>query len=122
MRIKPHFLVLTSLFCLFAFVITLTNCKKSDDDTCDTTDVSYKNDLLPLFTSKGCMASGCHGAGAQFDYTVYNNLNFVAVGQRLVGAVKQEAGFSAMPKGGAKIDACSISIIEAWVTQGAKNN
>lgn len=116
-----------SLFPVFLFMcmvaIVATNCKKEDENSCDTTSMSYKDDVKPLLTSKGCLSSGCHSAAdGNNDYTTYAKLKAVVDANRLIGSIKRSAGFSAMPKGGDKLDDCSISKIEAWVTQGAKDN
>lgn len=112
------------LFVAFTFATTLTVTQTScgKDDKCDTANISYKNDIVPLLKDKGCTASGCHGANSQYPYLTYTEVKAVVDAQRLLGAVKQQAGFSKMPKTGAKIDDCSISILEAWITQGAKDN
>lgn len=40
----------------------------------------------------------------------------------LVGNIRHDAGFPAMPQGGAKLDDCKIALIKAWVDAGAPNN
>jgi hypothetical protein len=101
-------------------VFTQTNCKK--EATCDTTDVSYKNDVKPLLQKNGCLTAACHGSTAAYPYETYAELKETVDNERLLGAIKQQVGFSKMPKTGAKLDDCSISIIEAWIKQGTKDN
>jgi hypothetical protein len=92
------------------------------DETCDTTNISYKNDVLPVF-QKNCYT--CH-----YDNTTYGNLdlsNFVHI-QRVVDNgnllrnIKQEPGGIAMPQGGAKLPDCTILKIEQWINLGIPNN
>ncbi len=45
-----------------------------------------------------------------------------ALSASMLGAVKHEDGFPAMPKGAEQLDSCSISFIEAWVNAGAPDN
>jgi len=53
------------------------------------------------------------------DYTVLKTL---ALNGRLIGAVTQAPGFSAMPKGGARLPDCRIAEIRTWIRNGAPNN
>lgn len=108
----------TGLF-LLGLLAALPSCK----DKCDTEAMSFKTDMLPILKDNGCTASSCHGAGSSNgDLTIYAGLKFVADENRILGALRQEAGFSAMPKGGSKMDDCDIDKIAAWIEQGKKDN
>lgn len=48
-----------------------------------------------------------------------NGVNGVAY---LVGNIRHDAGFNAMPQGGGKLTDCQIAIIKAWVDAGAPSN
>jgi hypothetical protein len=123
MKIKQIHLLFASVVLCAVCVLATTNCKKDPvAPTCDTVDVSFKNDIQPLLVSKGCMATGCHAAGSSYPYATYAGLKAAVTAGRLIGAIKREANFSPMPKNGAKLDSCSINIMSAWVTQGAKDN
>jgi hypothetical protein len=39
-----------------------------------------------------------------------------------VGAITHAPGFTPMPQGGAKLPACEIAKIKAWVDAGSPNN
>jgi hypothetical protein len=41
---------------------------------------------------------------------------------QLLGSVSHTPGFSAMPQGQAKLDACKVALIRNWIAQGAANN
>jgi hypothetical protein len=90
---------------------------------CDTSfAVSYSTHVAPVIQSK-CLA--CHSAASQLGginlegYTALSN--FIANG-RLLGTIDHKPGFSPMPKGSPKIDACDIKNIERWIQAGALNN
>ncbi len=119
MKTLPFRILILSALVVAISILALA-CEK--DDKCDTNNVSYKDDIVPILQKNGCYASGCHGASDTYSYDTHAKLKFVADAQRLVGAVKREPGFSPMPKNGSKLDECSINLIEAWVKQGAKDN
>lgn len=95
----------------------------ADTTGCDTTDVSFVTTIKPIL-DQNCAISGCHDAASSgnsgYDLSTYAGVNLSK--DRIVGAVRQQTGFSAMPKGGAKLNNCQVSQISAWVTEGAKNN
>ncbi len=92
------------------------------NETCDTTNISYTNDVLPVF-QESCYS--CH-----YNNTTYGNLdlsNFVHI-QRVVDNgnllrnIKHEQGGTAMPQGAAKLPDCTILKIEQWINLGIPNN
>jgi len=122
------------LLMLACVVVALAGCYKdteeelypdwsnTGDNSCDTTNVSFTATIKPIL-DQYCATSGCHDAatkGGGYDFSAYAGVN-LAKG-RIVGAVKQESGYSAMPKGGAKLNDCQVSQISAWVSAGAQNN
>ena len=46
----------------------------------------------------------------------------MALNGKLMGTINHASGFSAMPKGGAKLSNCQIAVVQKWVTAGAPNN
>ena len=90
---------------------------------CDTLDtVSFTNHIQPILQSScvGCHSSATPSGGIALENYIQTQSQ-VANG-KLLGSVKQEPGFSAMPKGGSKLTDCSINRIEKWINQGALNN
>ncbi len=92
------------------------------DQSCDTSNISYTNDIKPVFQAS-CYT--CH-----YDKVTYGNLdlsNFTDI-QRVVDNgnllrnIKQEPGGIAMPQGAAKLPDCTILKIEQWVNMGIPNN
>lgn len=92
------------------------------DVACDTVDVSFSADIVPILTTN-CYA--CHDQANAFGGVVLDNYTAVknAVNNStLLGVVRHTAGFSPMPKGGNKLLDCEISKIETWITDGALDN
>jgi len=108
--------------CNFDTVPIDTNTNPVDtNDTagCNPTNVSFANDVTPVFSSYGCI--GCHSGGSVILNT-YAGTKIVADNGKLVGAINHSAGIQAMPQGGAKIDSCDIKIIENWINEGTLDN
>ena len=113
----------------FALILAIAACTKSNQPIgtgsgfCDTSAVTYTQDILPLMQS---YCFGCHGNGN----TVFSNgigfegsdgleyLKFFADKGYLVGDVKHNDGYTGMPYGKPKLSACEINKIVAWVNQG----
>lgn len=108
---------------LLLTAVVFTPACGGDDDKCVTEAMSFKTDILPILTDAGCTGSACHNGTAEpDDYRTYAGFKVQVDANRVLGSIKQEAGFSKMPKGGSKLSDCNISKIEAWITQGAKDN
>lgn len=92
------------------------------ETSCDTSAVSYELHLAPVLQAN-CVS--CHnssnpsGGMALGDHV---GLVQAANSGRLLGAVKHESGFSPMPQGAAPLADCEIAQLEAWISQGLKNN
>lgn len=115
---------------LLPAVLILGGCYKDKrellypENDCDTTNVTYAATVKPVITQY-CAYAGCHtGAAAAggIDLAEYAGLQFVALNGRLKGAIEHETGFSAMPKGSAKLTDCNIRKISKWIADGALNN
>jgi len=89
---------------------------------CDTANVTFSLDVEPVLSSN-CYV--CHSAGAAQGGVVlddYTSVKGFADSGSLLGAVRHDAGYSAMPQGGSKLSTCTIAAIEKWVSDGAPNN
>ncbi len=95
----------------------------SAPDFCDTLDVSYSEDVVPIMTNN-CYAchSNANAPDNSFGNTFEDYEDVAASATSIVGAINHAAGYPAMPKGGEKLDTCSIATIEAWVNMGAPDN
>jgi hypothetical protein len=89
---------------------------------CDSNLYTYSGAILPLIQNK---CQGCHsGASAQggIDLGTYNAIKARVTDGKLWGSVKQLAGYSPMPKNGAKLSDCELTQISKWINAGALNN
>lgn len=120
----------------FAILVLSQSCYKDNEQDvyqnwnnspCDTAAVSYSASVAPIMQS-ACL--GCHGnssfatAGADINLEGYTNLSSVIgnIQATFIGSIMQDGSASKMPKGGTKLDDCSINKIKAWIVQGLKNN
>lgn len=91
-------------------------------NNCDTIAVSYSNHIDPLIQNT-CV--GCHSGNDPSGGIVLSNYDGVvqvALSGRLLGSVRHEAGFSAMPKNGNKLTDCQITQIKNWIENGTPDN
>ncbi len=105
------------IFSIGAFIISTSSCKED----CDVSNVTYTNSIKSILDSN-CTTSGCHSDNDLLTNGSLTNYTFAkafADFGRLVGAVNHDAGFTAMPQGGEKLDQCDIDKIAAWVAAGA---
>ena len=110
--------------------ILLTACYRDNEADlypepvgCDTTNVSFQTTVAALLQNNGC--TGCHSGPApsgNISLQTYANVRVVAQNGKLFGAINHSPGFSPMPKGGNKMNSCSISKIKAWIDAGSLNN
>ncbi len=88
---------------------------------CDANNHSFQADILPII-QQSCV--GCH-SGSQASGSVwletYNDIYPYAINGKLLGTVKHQAGYSAMPPG-IQLDDCRIAQIENWINNGAPND
>ena len=121
-----------SKYFLFALVaLSFSSCYYDNEEelypsviTCDTITVTYSNSVVPILTAS---CNGCHssvsasasGGGVILDS--FSQASVYALNGKLYGVVSHTSG-SPMPKGGAKIDDCSIAKIKKWAAAGAPNN
>ncbi len=89
---------------------------------CDTENISFSDFVKPLLQNQ---CQGCHSGATPsggIDLTTHVNIKTYADNGKLIGSIDHQAGFEAMPQGGAKIDDCSIDKIKSWVDAGALDN
>lgn len=89
---------------------------------CDTVAMSFANDIQPILNT---YCTGCHGGSAPLGGINLSNFSGVSVvvnNNRILGAIRRQAGFSPMPQGGNPLPECHIHQIAAWIDQGAQNN
>lgn len=94
------------------------------ESSCDSTGVSYANDVRAQVLDVYCM--GCHGGSAAsgngVQLNTYAQVSALASSGTLLGVIAHEPGYPAMPQGSAKLDDCMIGIIRNWINEGAQDN
>jgi hypothetical protein len=89
---------------------------------CDTSAITYSLSVKPVLDQK---CNSCHSQSLQLGGVILETYTDVLVyvnSGKLSGAINQKAAYSPMPKGGAKLDDCSILKIDKWIQAGAPNN
>jgi len=89
-----------------------------DEEECDTLNITYTTPVNGI-VQKHCQ--GCHNNNnplGGLSLEGYNNLITVANDGRLLGVVRHEAGFPAMPKNSSKLSDCKILQLEIWIENG----
>lgn len=94
------------------------------ENTCDSVGVSFATDVKANIIDVHCIS--CHGGSATAGNGVQMNnhaqIAALAATGELLGTVDHEAGYPAMPLGGAKLSDCKIAIIRNWISEGSQNN
>jgi hypothetical protein len=122
-KVQPYALALCATFFLWA--CTYHNEEELYGDlagNCNTSAVSYATDVLPLLQSN-CYV--CHSQAASqggINLESYSRVKAFAENGRLLGSVSHAAGFSPMPKNGAKLPLCEINKIRSWIDAGMPEN
>ena len=89
---------------------------------CDTSDISFTADILPILQSN-CYT--CHGeqiASGGVILEGYDNVIKVVNDGSLAGAVNHEPGYTPMPQDAAQLSDCNLLKINGWINHGAPNN
>jgi len=114
-------------------VLFVTGCNYNNEEelypdtgqVCDTATATYSKSVLPVLQAScfACHSSADHaGSGGGLDLEDFGSLQSVALGGALHGAISHSAGYSPMPRGGARLDSCSVALIKAWIDKGAPEN
>jgi hypothetical protein len=110
-----------------AFLIYFSACVKRNavelgGGGCDTTNVSYSMQVVPILQSN-CYA--CHqgpGASSGIDFSNYGAFKGWAGSGYVAGDITGAPGHTPMPYGLPQLPACEINTILAWIDQGMLNN
>lgn len=116
--------------CLMAAAAGIQSCYYDKADAlypsavvCDSsTVVSYAQKVVPLFQQQcySCHLSAASGGGILMGNHAADKA--IAVNGKLYGSMSHARGYSAMPKGGNKMNACQLALVKKWVDAGAPNN
>ncbi len=85
---------------------------------CDTTGVSYADDIWPIIN--GNCQTGCHGPGGSGNGIFTDHASVLAKvtnGSMLARVVEQQN----MPPNG-ELTSCQVELFRAWILNGAPNN
>lgn len=112
------------------FLVGMSSCFYDKADliypqtiACDTATVTYSGTVSKILTSN---CNGCHGgaaaAGAGIKLDTYAGVSTYITNGRLLNSMLHNGQASPMPKGGSKLDACTINKVSSWIKKGATNN
>ena len=112
------------LLTISALILNFTACK-NDSLTTPTTDCAgvtptYTNDIKTIMDAN-CATSGCHNASAKAsgkDFSTFNNCKNESMSNSFLGSMKHSSGYTAMPKGAAKLSDAQIKLVECWIKNG----
>lgn len=91
-------------------------------DACDTSNVSFSKVIAPLIANS---CQGCHSGSAPnggIRLSGYDDIRVQALNGNLLGVVRHDNGFVAMPYNQPKLSDCRIEQIRLWIEDGAPNN
>jgi hypothetical protein len=118
----------TKIFVLLITAVAIGGCYYDNEEelyncSVDPATVKFSTTVNDILTSYGCL--GCHSGAApsgNINLSKYPAVKTVADNGKLYGAITHAAGFQAMPQGTAKMNACDIKKLKAWLDAGAPNN
>jgi len=116
------YLITGIIFLSFLSACTYDNEEKLYGDVCDTSQVTYSNDILPIF-EQNCYS--CHHNGTLYgnlDLADFDHIQRVVDNGKLLKNIKHEPDGTPMPQGGGKLPDCTILKIENWIDQGIPQN
>ncbi|MFC2114671.1 hypothetical protein ACFLRI_04920 [Bacteroidota bacterium] len=89
---------------------------------CDTSNVTFSSTISPILSSN---CNFCHSSTAPSGGVILDNYNSIKAEidkGTFWGSINHISGFSAMPKGGNKLNECFRKQILIWIDTGAPNN
>jgi hypothetical protein len=89
---------------------------------CDVSDVTYSGTVVAILDN---FCNACHSSNNPSDGIItdnYSDLQTIIYDGRFRGVINHLPGYSPMPKGGNKLNACNLAKIDAWIDAGAPNN
>jgi hypothetical protein len=112
------------------FMITVGCFNDSEDklygqNTCDTTSMSYSQDIVPIIDAYCITCHNQSNAGSIGGNVIledYTNLKIYVDNGDFLSSVLHDGNASPMPKGGSKLSDCEIEKISAWISAGSLDN
>ena len=93
-----------------------------DSLSCDLTNVTFSQTVEPLIVAK---CQSCHNSNTMngnISLVGYQNIQEQAENGNLLGVIRHESGYSAMPQGESQLPQCQIESIQKWIDNGAPND
>jgi len=97
------------------------NCASSGPCS-PTSPVSFITDILPIIDN---YCYGCHNTAdpqGGYSYSTHNETMKSVNDGTLMGSIRFESGYVAMPENSSKMPACNIDLIQLWIDEGASDN
>ena len=112
--------IILAVLSVLAFIVACTS-DSEDPIPCDTSGITYTNEIAAIFNSSCANSSACHNANASSTFSLanYANVESEIPNNRISGSINHRSGFDAMPKGASKLNDCTISKIDQWLADGA---
>ncbi len=110
---------------LISGLIIISSCGDDDDSgECETTGLTYDNFAQDFLVTNCATLGGCHVEANKDEprvgsFETYTDAKIIVDTMKIIPAINHEDGVSNMPKGGTKLDDCSISKLTAWINAGA---
>jgi hypothetical protein len=84
--------------------------------------VSYSQKVVPVFQQYcySCHTGGFPSGGISMG--TYATDKAIGANGKLYGSINHSSGYSPMPKGMSKMNACQVAIIKKWIDAGMLNN
>jgi hypothetical protein len=91
---------------------------------CDTVDMKYSTDIVPILEVHcySCHGNGNTGGSGGINLDGYANIKTYIDHGFVLGNVRHDPGFVAMPYMLPKLDTCTINKITDWINRGAPDN
>ena len=89
---------------------------------CETENTSFSQNVMPILTQN---CNICHATGVEQRNVILDSYDAVIMhvsDGTLMGSIRHDNGFAAMPQGQPQLSVCTIEKIAAWIADGALNN
>ncbi len=113
---------------IFAVLCLASSCNYQNEEdlfpstSCDTEAMSYVSDITPILDNYSCLS--CHSSVSNQSGVAIEEYDDLKkwIDNGILLKSMQHDGALAMPQNQAKMNACDIDKIAAWITDGAPNN
>ena len=89
---------------------------------CDTTKVTFALTVSPIIKTNCELCHSGSTPSGNISLSDYTEIKTADDNGSLMGSIRHENGWSAMPKGGNKLSDCDIRKLEIWINKGKPDN